>query len=212
MDSPLLLHVANVIYLASYSVRDMLWLRILTVIAMVCLGWYYLEMALFTPLGWQAVFLSINLVQIWLLVYERRPVKLTDLERKLHEGPLRTFTPLQLKRFTDAAEWATLPSGRQLVAENSRLESLILMLSGRAVVRADGRDIATIEEGHFAGEMSFLTGGNTTAAVIADGVVKVAIWRREYIDELAARDRDLAMALQAALGINLVEKVINRQR
>lgn len=203
-----LLHVANVLYLVSYSLRDILWLRVLTVMAMLCLGWCYWACAEHYALGWQAAFLAINLLQIGLLVYERRPVQLTETQKKLHEGPLSPLTPRQVQRFTDKAIWSTIDHNQVLVAEDTNLEELILLLSGEARVVAQGKHIATITEGQFVGEMSFLTGGNTTAEVIAVQPVLCAKWPEKYVQDLIARDQDLGTALQAALGTDLVQKLL----
>ncbi len=142
MDGPFL-HLANILYLASYSVRDILWLRILTVCAMLSLGWCYLSCGATMPLYWQIVFLAINLFQIGLLVVERRPVRLSDVQKKLHAGPLRTMSPRQVQRFADKAEWCSIAPGQTLVNEDVRLQTLILVLSGEATVLAHGQDCAT---------------------------------------------------------------------
>ena len=213
MDGPLL-HIANILYLASYSVRDILWLRVLTVIAMLCLGWCYLSCTppAMTAVWWQTAFLSINLFQIGILLYERRPVQLTEAQKEMHAGPLHTLTPRQLQRFTQKAEWCTIPAGEQLLAENKRLEHLILILSGEASVVAKGKPIAKLAGGQFAGEMSFLTGGNTTAQVVADEPVLVAKWSERYVSEIMRRDTELGTALQAALGVDLVKKLVNSRQ
>ncbi len=207
MDGPFL-HFANILYLASYSVRDILWLRILTVCAMLSLGWCYWSCEEYTPLAWQGIFLSINLFQIWLLVLERRPVVLNEAQKKLHAGPLRNFTQRQVQRFADKAEWCTIAPGQIVLNENERLQSLILLLSGEALVRTQGREIARLSAGHFAGEMSFLTGSNTTAEVIAKDTLLIAKWPKDLITELMHRDKEFGNALQAALGSDLVHKIL----
>ncbi len=68
--------------------------------------------------------------------------------------------------------------------------------------------IARLEAGHFAGEMSFLTGGNTTAAVVAKDTLLVAKWPREYVNDLMQRDREFGNALQSALSNDLVRKIL----
>lgn len=208
ISSQPLLHVANVLYLISYSLRDILWLRVATVLAMLCLGWCYWACHENYALAWQSAFLAINLFQIALLIYERRPVKLTEVQQKLHEGPLSPLSPRQVQRFADKADWCTVEAGTKLVEENSNLQHLILMLSGQATVIAAGKEIAKISEGQFVGEMSFLTGGNATAEVVANDTILYARWEEQYINDLIQRDRDLGTALQAALGTDLVKKLL----
>ncbi|MEM7478195.1 MAG: cyclic nucleotide-binding domain-containing protein [Planctomycetota bacterium] len=203
-----LLHIANILYLASYSVRDIFWLRILTVLAMLCLSHCYIIASEYGALGWQGAFLLINFFQIGLLVYERRPVKLTEDQKALHEGPLKSMSPRQVQRFTDMASWHTVQDGATLIYENQQLDFLVLILSGEAKVLSKGEEIARIHTRQFAGEMSFLTEGNATASVIADGTVLYAKWPREYINELMERDHELGTALQATLGSDLVSKIL----
>ncbi len=212
IDESPFLHVANVLYLCSYSMRDILWLRVLTVLAMLCLGWCYWTCSQFYALGWQGAFLAINFFQIGLLVLERRPVQLTEDQQKLYEGPLNTLTPRQVQRFTDKAKWATISDGSKLVTEDEKLQHLILLLSGSAKVISRGKVIARIDAGQFAGEMSFLKGGTTTADVVAEGTVLYATWPEAYVKNLMEQDLELGTALQAALGIDLVHKLINSRQ
>ena len=210
MDNPHpeFLHLANVLYVASYSVRDILWLRVLTVVALLCLSVCYVACGWWSALAWQMVFLAINVVQIGFLIRERRPVQLSETQRRLLDGPLQTLTPRQVQRFSNQAVWSSLVSGETLIEENVRPDNLVLLLSGNARVIAQGRDIASLDEGQFAGEMSFLTGGNTSARVVADGAVLIASWPESYVTDLMRRDLQLGTALQTALGLDLVKKLL----
>ena len=72
-------HAANVLYLLSYLVRDMLWLRILTCVGLV-LGIIFFTCQptpFYGPSSWHLCFLGINIYQIWRLVRKRRQRKLT---------------------------------------------------------------------------------------------------------------------------------------
>jgi len=56
-------HIANVLYLFSYSMRDILWLRILT-IAAACfmLPYFYFQPdPLYPPIFWNLVFITLNI-------------------------------------------------------------------------------------------------------------------------------------------------------
>lgn len=207
MDSPLL-HIANILYLASYSVRDMLWLRCLTVLAMLCLSYCYIACDAWQAVYWQLAFLAINIVQIVFLLLERRPVKLTPVQQQLIDGPLLSLSPRQVQRFAEKAVWRDYQQGERILEENTRLNHLVLIFTGEATVTASGREIARLNDGQFAGEMSFLTGGNSTAEVTAVGEVQCAQWSREYVTDMLARDRELGTAIQAALGTDLVKKLL----
>lgn len=63
----LLIHSANIIYLASYAVKDMRVLRWLTVAGIVLLIPYYLCYDLWAAAIWNGIFLGINLYRIFTL-------------------------------------------------------------------------------------------------------------------------------------------------
>ena len=52
------IHAANLIYLASYTVRDMFWLRVLTIGGLVLgIAFFAVQPApMWTPIGWHIVF------------------------------------------------------------------------------------------------------------------------------------------------------------
>lgn len=204
-----LLFVANLLYLASYSVRDILWLRILSVAGMMlCLPKFFYGHD-WQVASWHAVFIVINGYHVVRLFLQRRPIQLTPDEEALHRGPLRTLTPHQVRALVAEAEWFEASPGEELVAENADLEHLIVVVSGRALVRAGGREIAEVSPGQLVGEMSLLTKGKTTAEVVATSPVRFARWKESYFEELGERDHDLAMGVQAAIGLDLVGKLLS---
>jgi len=60
----LLIHSANMVYLASYVTKDIRALRWLTIVGIVLLIPYYLIYNLWEPAIWSGVFLSINLIRL----------------------------------------------------------------------------------------------------------------------------------------------------
>jgi hypothetical protein len=93
-------HLANDVYVFSYLVTDILWLRVLSVVG----GFSYLTWTLTTPtpslslIGWTLVYNTINVVQIARLWYERRPLRLDDREQALYTSTFRTLTPREFRR------------------------------------------------------------------------------------------------------------------
>ena len=90
-----LIHVANVVYLLAFLVRDILWLRVLTVAAsFFLLPYFYLQPSpLMTPIYWNLAFTGLNLFWIVRLLLERRPIELNEEGRRLCELVFRTMRP-----------------------------------------------------------------------------------------------------------------------
>ena len=70
----ILIYVANILYLLSYFVQDMLRLRVLTVFAATCLvGYFYFQPApMMTVVCWNLFFIALNIVQIGRILATRR--------------------------------------------------------------------------------------------------------------------------------------------
>jgi hypothetical protein len=73
-----LIYVANILYLLSYMVRDILHLRILTIVAACCLVTYFYTQTepLMTVVYWNLFFVALNAFQLSNIVFGR--VRATD--------------------------------------------------------------------------------------------------------------------------------------
>jgi hypothetical protein len=102
-----LIHSANVLYLFAFMVRDILWLRILTVVAAACLiPYFYFRLEpLMTSIYWNLVFTALNIYWIGRLLLERLPVKLSADEQRLCELVFRTMTPREMIKVLKLATW-----------------------------------------------------------------------------------------------------------
>ena len=58
--------------------------------------------------------------------------------------------------------------GSVMMMEGELDDSFFIILSGKAVVRKNDQDIATISRGECFGEMAYLSGGSRTATVLAE--------------------------------------------
>jgi Popeye protein conserved region len=207
-------HLANVLYVVSYLVTDILWLRALAVAG----GLSSLTWTLTAPtpsltfIGWTLVYNTINVVQIARLWRERRPVRLDADAQALYTAAFRTLTPREFQRLLAAGRWQEAPAKTVLIEEDTTPGRLLVLVGGRAVVKAHGREIATLGPGQFAGEMSYLTGTRTTAAVATVEPVRFVSWATAELDRFLGRHPELRGALQLVLGRDLATKLGHRGR
>src|SRR5688500_344338 len=120
-----LIHVANALYLVSYSVRDVLKLRIATILAMALLMIFYWANQLWTPLAYNLLFIAINVLQTWRLVLERRPVRLGADEQRLHDTVFAALRPRQLLALLGTGDWQRPREGETLVEAARTLDRLL---------------------------------------------------------------------------------------
>lgn len=205
----LFVHAANVLYLASYSVRDILWLRALTVVAGATLMpfYYFQPEPLMVPIYWNCLFLAVNGYQIYRLLLERRPVKLAEEEQRLYQMAFRTLTPREFVKLLALASWRDVTAGTTIIERGVDLSELFVLVDGTARVEVDEELIAELEPGRFMGEMSYMTGDAPTAAVLATSDARYVAWPQDELRKFLADKIDLRAALQNILGTDLVGKL-----
>jgi len=204
-----LIHSANIIYIFSYMVRDILWLRILIVIAIcfVIPFYYYQPVPLMVPVYWNILFAGINIFQIGVLLVERRPVALSEAEGKLYQQVFRRLTRREVYKLFKLAEWNKVSAGDTLIEQDKVIDRLLLINKGDAAVKVKEQQVALLGEGHFVGEMSYITGEKTSATVVADSDMEYVSWPTSTLEPFLTKNPDLRIALNAIIGVDLAGKL-----
>jgi hypothetical protein len=204
-----LIHVANAITLGSFLVKDILWLRVLSVIA----GLLALTTLVFRPqpmwegIGWNMVFFAINVAQIRLLVLERRPVQLRADEQRLYQRVFRALKPREFVKLLAVGRWEEHRPDETIVASGQSLDRIMVICDGKAAVRRDGRTIIELGEGRFVGEMSFLTGQAPKADVHTVTDTRLVAWPHDDLRRFLEGNVELRASIQQVIGTDLVAKL-----
>ena len=205
----ILIHVSNGLLLCSYLVKDILWLRVLAVVAgaVVLLNHLAESDPVMVAVYWNILFLTINVYRIYVLILERRPVKLTDDEQHVYQLAFRTLTPHEFRKLLKLARWESAEPEQRIVERDQPLARMMVIASGRTSVRVGGKSVVELKEGQFVGEMSFLTGHNPTADVFAVEPTRLVSWPKAELTPFLEHNPDLRAALQLVIGTDLVGKL-----
>ncbi len=204
-----LIHTANVIYLVSYVMRDILWLRVFTVIAAACLilYFYFLPNPLLTPVYWNILFIALNVFWIVRLLLERRPVQLTAEEKQLCELVFRLVSPREMISLLKIGKWETAEANERLVVGGGELDVLMLIQSGQACLIIDGVKTQTVNPGQFMGSISFITDEIAPAELVALEPTRYLQWKKSSLKRYLTKNPELHAAIQETLSIDLTEKL-----
>jgi hypothetical protein len=198
------INVANVLYLGSYSVRDILWLRVLTVAAALLLIPYYAfqPTPLMAAIEWNVVFIAINLFWIIRLMIERRPVHFSPDEARLKLLSFASLTDKEARQLFDAGNWEDLRPGASIVKHDVDGARLSVILRGLAAVTHAGKMIDTFGEGQFLGSID-----EHAAELDVDVVVQqeacIMSWSRSHLHRFLANRPAVALALQRSVGLEV---------
>src|SRR6185503_20046938 len=124
------IHAANILLLAAYSVRDILWLRLLAVASSLAALPYFLlqPTPLWAACGWSVLFTAINLFQTWRLLLERRPVKLTPEEEEVRRLAFPDLLPRKVLQLLSIGSWGTAAPGERLIEHGKQVDSMSLIV------------------------------------------------------------------------------------
>ncbi len=205
-----LLHGAFILIVLAFLVRDVLWLRLLMILANTLMitaalsaGADELELENY----WYVLLVAINGVNAAVLIYERRLMRLTAEERRLYETVFSGFDRTTVLKLLRIGAWRSLPAGEVLAREGEKPDRLILMADGAADVCLGDRRIAELGPGRFVCEISFITQRPANATVTAQGPLRCLIWDRPLLEKRLARDARLETVMHAAIGSNLATKI-----
>ena len=204
-----LVHLSNILLLISYSVRDILWLRWFAVAAAFIVMPYYLSQPtiLWPPVAWGGVFAAINLLQIALIYWERRPVQLNAEEQALYDMAFQSIRPRDFVSLLMAGEWKDAEPGERLLTTGKQTDAIYVAISGTLEVRQADTVIGRLMPGQTVGlalaftqdpspvDAAFLTAGRYMKWPIAD--------LRGFLD----KKPDIRAALQRDVNTELAKRV-----
>jgi CRP-like cAMP-binding protein len=201
----LLIHAANMLFLIAYLVRDILWLRILTVIATFCLIPYYFTRPepMMVPIYWSLVFAALNVYWIVRLLLERAPMKLNADEQRLCELVFRTMSPREMITLLKLATWEHAETGECFVERHKPSDRLMVIYSGRACAEVDGLRVTELEPGQFIGSIDYVTQETALADILAIEPTRYVSWPKLELKDFMRRNPELHSALKSTLAIDL---------
>jgi hypothetical protein len=206
-------HLASVLTMAAYLLKDILWLRLLTILscfAGIAFNFIVPATPLWTVIYWNVLFAVINVVQVAIIIKQRSGVHFTEEEKELHDTLFKNFVPFEFMKLMRVGKWLDAKQGEILATEKKPIDSIMLIYNGQVAVELNGKEVAKLKDGNFIGEVSFITGGAATATVKALQPTRYVAWPKEAIKQLLNRNPSMRFAMQAMLSTDLSKKLMHR--
>jgi hypothetical protein len=204
-----LVHGSNILLLLAYSVRDILWLRWFAVAAALTNIPFFLlqETVLWPPVMWAGVFTVINLVQIWRIYMERRPVVLSAEELALHDLAFRDLRPRDFLSLAMLGEWADAPEGTKVLRAGEPVQEVGVAISGRVALRRGGETIGELAPGQMIGVTMALTGEPSPADAAFATPGRYMRWQVPALRAFLERRPEMRTAVRALIQQDLARKL-----
>jgi CRP-like cAMP-binding protein len=203
------LHIANVILLVGYSVRDILWLRLLAAASnLIAIPFFALQPTpLHTPIIWCALFAAINLFQSLRLVAERRPIQLTPEEEGVRRLAFPDLSPRKVLELLDLGVWTTERTGERLIESGKNLETLSLVAQGKVRIARGERVLGDLLPGNFVGSALLMSGVLSDVDAVVIEPVRAVRWNVATLESYLNAHPETRIAVLSHLSRDLSGKV-----
>jgi hypothetical protein len=204
-----LVHLSNILLLISYSVRDILWLRWFAVAAAFIVMPYYLSQPaiLWPPVAWGGVFAVINLIQIALIYWERRPVQLNAEEQTLYDLAFRSIRPRDFVSLLMVGEWKDANPGERLLTAGQPTDSIYIAIFGDLEFRRGETIIGRLKPGETIGLAQAFTEEPSSADAAFVNAGRYVKWPIASLRRFLERKPDIRAALQQHVNTALAKRV-----
>jgi len=207
----ILLNCAYIIWLAAFVAKKIVWLRLLTITGMAVSIPYYLyfqEAPLWNNFFWVCIYALINLIMLFIIYLESRPISLSDLEQKIYDMTFKSLEPRVFKKLIDHGSLEELQPEVNLVTRDSELDSLMYVVEGEVEVVLKHGEHLIIPTGGFIGEQSYITGERTSADVkTGKEAAKIIRWNSEALRKYLAGKEVLKDNLDLIFTADLIHKL-----
>ena len=200
-------HLAFGLIAFSFLVKDILWLRVVSMLASLFSVFYNYTIPvepMWLAINWNFVFITLNLYHIAVIIYEKRPIKMAPKDKELYETLFKDLSPVEYLKISKVARWEKYESGEKIIRQGTPVLDLILIYNGTVDVAVDGKKVAELKDGQFVGEMSFLTEKPATATCVVKHNTECLVWKQPEFKELLKRNPSLYYTIQGLLSSQLV--------
>ena len=207
-------HGGMIILLCAYIVKDILWLRVLTVFGC-SFDFTYMYLGTDEPvwvyMGWDVAFITINSIQIGLLLKEMFGYKLSPEEDHLYQCYFREMNRRDFIKVIKLAEWRTVTAGTILIKQGESVKDIMLIQLGSLAIDIQNKTVAQLNAGQLIGEMSFVTGEPATATIrVSSETAKILAWSQQELRHLFEKNSEMRIIMQSFFNKDLMKKLQQR--
>ncbi|MGZ3633399.1 MAG: cyclic nucleotide-binding domain-containing protein [Parachlamydiaceae bacterium] len=186
--------IAELLIISSYLFVNVVILRVFAALGMaayVVAGFTagYENEGMKALIFFSSVAVIVNLVQIYRLVKERLTVFLPVEVQEIYTRSFSFMNEVDFMKIYKIAKKRNFEFEETVISQDVEINTLLLIVRGKAGAQLDGAFISTLSIGEFIGDMSYISGDNTSTSVIAiSKSLECLEWSWENLENLKKRD------------------------
>lgn len=195
----------------SYVMRDIKWLRIITIVAMVGDLFVYYNIRAGSPLwvqfGMSGLIIVINAVMLFLLWQEKQASHFGGDAGWLYEHVFAPLSPGEFRKLLKLGRWSQLQAGAYVLHKGAVVDEVGFVVHGRLDATWGDTLLNSVMPGGLVGEISYLTGKHASADVRAGSDTTLFVLTHGVLDKIKLERPDLHTKLMYVLGREVAQKL-----
>ena len=208
-------HLAFGLIAFSFLVKDIFWLRVMSITSSafsIFYNYFIPPIPMWIAIFWNGVFIVVNLYHIAILIYEKRPVKMSPKDRELYDTMFKSMSPVEYLKITKLAKWKKFKKNAKIITQSKPVKDLHLIYNGTVDVVVGIEPVAELKDGQFVGEMSFLTEKPATATCVVKHETECLVWDQQSFKDLLKRNPSLYFSIQSLLSAQVSDALVNSSK
>lgn len=195
----------------SYVMRDIKWLRIITIVAMAGDLVVYYNIRAGSPLwvqfGMSALIIVINLVQLYVLWREKQSRQFEGDAGWLYQNVFGPLTPGEFSRVLKSGQWTHLKQGEFVLHKGGVVDQVGFVVHGRLDATWGDTLLNSVPPGGLVGEISYLTHNHASANVTAGTDTLMFTLTHATLNRIKSERPELHTKLMYVLGREVAQKL-----
>ena len=210
MTPILLANLGFAIALIALLFRDMLWLRVVSILGTLLIFPMYIfrDEIGWTSIGWNSAHVVINSIQIVILILLRRPLLLKGIEKQIHTSIFNAITTRTFDKIFKLAKFEEYVNNTELIHIDEPIHNLYLVINGDVEVTLQDNTKRIVSSNTFLGEQAFITGETASATVrILSDRATLLKWDHQTLQNFLNKDVALSNTFDLILTSDIIEKL-----
>ena len=210
MTPILLANLGFAIALIALLFRDILWLRVVSVLGTLLIFPMYIfsDEIGWTSIGWNSAHIVINSIQIVILILLRRPLVLKGVEKQIHTSIFYAITTRTFDKIFKLAKFEEYVNNTELIHIDEPIHNLYLVINGDVEVTLHDDTKRIVSSNTFLGEQAFITGETASATVrILSDRATLLKWDHQTLQNFLNKDVALSNTFDLILTSDIIEKL-----
>jgi len=167
-----------------FIIKEIFWLRIVLIIAGLSMIARGIILQDYVIVFWMSLFALINLVQVIRIILEKKEVHINEEILDLYKEFFIDMSTREFMLFWKMGEERKLRKGQYICHDNVKIDEVIQIIDGTAVVKKNDNVVAHLPRGYFVAEMQYLMEESPSADVIAETDVRIIVWKHSKLARL----------------------------